>query len=142
MAVTVRASVSAEQTRARLARQLDTTRARRQAARNAWAAVEQIALPDAVLVEERPDDHGRAPLQIWGMGTATVYCRSGFDDERRYCLTSSWRHDRYAERTDVPRGRGGYAETPESFDGPIADLERRLDQILRRLPPRSTEATR
>ncbi len=67
------------------------------------------------------------------MGTATVYCYAGFDDERRRCLVSSWRREQYGERADVPRGRGGYPEPPESFDGQVVDLERRLEKILGKL---------
>lgn len=135
MEVAVRASVSAEKTRARLARELDVAYARRRTAQVAWAAVEELPLPEAVLVEERPDEHGRAPLQIYGMGSAAVYCREGFTQERRRCLVDAWRRDRYAERADVPRGRGGYPELPHSFDATIADLSRRLEKIQRKLPP-------
>ncbi len=53
MAVAIRGAVSAETTRARLTRELAAVRARRAAARTAWAAVERLTLPDAVLVEER-----------------------------------------------------------------------------------------
>jgi len=135
MEADVKSAVSAEKTRARLARELAAVRARRAAAQAAWARVEWLSPPAPVLVEERPGDRGRSPLQIWGMGSATVYCHSGFDAERRRCLLDAWRHDRYAEQADIPRGRGGYPELPWSFDGPIADLERRLAKILKKLPP-------
>lgn len=129
----VRASVSAEQTRARLARQLEVVRGKREAARRAWAIVEQMPTPGATLLEERAE-HGRV-LRIYGMGTAHVYCHAGFDDERRRCLVHSWRRDRYAERADIPRTRDGRPEMPDAFDGVIRDLEQRLRKIQAKLPP-------
>lgn len=129
----VRASVSAEQTRARLARQLEVARAGRAAAQHAWASVERIPLPGVTLIEERAD-HGRV-LRIYGMGTAHVYCHAEFDDERRRCLVNSWRRDRYAERGDVPRTRDGRPEMPDAFDGTIRDLEQRLRKVQAKLPP-------
>jgi len=125
----VRACVSAEQTRARLTRQLEICRDERDRARRAWAEVERLPLPEVALVEELDR------CRIYGMGTAAVYCYGAFDDERRRCLIDSWRRDRYAERDDVPRRRG-YLELPSSFDGPIADLERRLEKIAKKLPSR------
>jgi hypothetical protein len=136
----VRASVSAEQTRARLARQLEDARGRREAARRAWAIVERLPLPAATLSDERVESHGRT-IRIYGMDDASVWCHGGFDDERRRALVSSWRRNRYAERGDIPRTRDGRPEMPDAFDGTIWDLERRLKKVQAKLPPPPSSAS-
>jgi hypothetical protein len=119
MEAAIRATVSAETTRARLVREHARAVASLAASQAAWSEVQALSLPEPRLVEERTGRQG--VTQVWQLGDdATVWTLPGrpFDAERRASLAMIWRIRSYVER--------GSRLLPGEHRARVADLEKRL----------------
>lgn len=132
METSIKTAISSETTRARLARQLDKARASLAAARTAWTEIAALPLPAVKLVERRASEtEHRGDVELWafeGREGRPVWCytaEGGFNAERCACLIGGWRQECYWHR--------GFRSLPESIEGVVRDLERRLDRAERKV---------
>lgn len=132
METSIKGAISSETTRARLARQLDKARSHLSAAQAAWSDIAALPLPAVKLVERRASEaEHRGEVELWafeGREGRPVWCyvaEGGFNAERRACLVGGWRQECYWQR--------GFRSNPDSIEGVVRDLERRLDRAARKV---------
>lgn len=123
----IKSAISAAKTRAKLAAELAVARGEHMRAATAWREVEKLSPPVPVVVEEEIDKYGRV-RRVYAVGDAHVASFGTSDFDRKGAVDSArrgWQMNRYYER--------GFRRMPYDFANTVADLEKRLKTIERKL---------